>query len=283
MAVCMSAPRGRTRAVRGLTRCGIIKRMHIYQITNTTNGKIYIGQHTGNDLEKYLYGNVRDAFKGSDGKPALFSAIRKYGRGSFKIESLVRVPDFDDKDLAQEQLNRLERFFIRTENSRNRNFGYNIAEGGEGVSSLSWTPEMREQARQRVLENPIDKSNFVMTDEIRARISAACKGKKMPPMTWSDKIWAARRKNGTDSGYTYERRPATQETRNKISASKKGKAIRRKSLKNSKPAWNKGRTWGPETRAKLSEIGKKRHESPEAREALRLAGIKGAQARWGKK
>lgn len=254
--------------------------MHIYKITNLVNGKIYIGQHTGDDLDKYLYWNTRDAKNNKNSKPALFSAINKYGPDSFTIESLVRIPDFGDLELSRSQLNTLEQFFIRTEDSRNRQIGYNICEGGEGVSSISWTEEMRQAARQRVAGKPGNRKGAKLSGEQRARISAATAGKKMPPMTWAHKIWESRRKNGTACpGYSSKRGTRlSQETKDKISASKKGKPIRKS--KRTKPAWNKGLSWSGETKAKLSLAGKKRSKSPEYREKLRLAGIKGAEARW---
>jgi len=101
--------------------------MHIYAITNTVNGKIYIGQHSGDDLRAYLGLQCRRAVskgRGND-KPLLYRAIRKYGPESFVISSLVRPCD-------KEQMNALEKFFVRTLYSRDLEIGYNLAEGGLG-------------------------------------------------------------------------------------------------------------------------------------------------------
>jgi group I intron endonuclease len=99
--------------------------MHVYCITNTVNGKIYIGQHVGDDLEWYLRQNVCRAIRRNTAKPHLFSAIRKYGADKFVIRSLVCPIDKD-------QMSKLEIFFIRVLETRDREIGYNLTDGGDG-------------------------------------------------------------------------------------------------------------------------------------------------------
>jgi group I intron endonuclease len=120
--------------------------MHVYCITNTVNGKIYIGQHSGDDLQAYLRMNCRYAETNAPHKPYLYRAIRKYGRESFVIKSLVQPID-------RQQMDALEMFFIRTLGTRNSDIGYNLTDGGDGVKSGPFT------------------------DEHRAKLSAARKGK----------------------------------------------------------------------------------------------------------
>jgi group I intron endonuclease len=100
--------------------------MHVYAITNMVNDKIYVGQHCG-DLSAYLKLNFRRAVSADrwNDKPVLYRAIRKYGPESFVITSLIRAID-------KQQLNEMERFFIRTTDARVPEFGYNLAEGGTG-------------------------------------------------------------------------------------------------------------------------------------------------------
>jgi len=97
--------------------------VHVYAITNTVNGKIYVGQHCKADLEKYFRHVLSDA-KTSKHKPHLYRAIQKHGCQAFTIQSLVRPID-------KQQMDELEKFFIRTLESRNPEIGYNIAIGGE--------------------------------------------------------------------------------------------------------------------------------------------------------
>ncbi len=106
--------------------------MHIYAITNTVNSKIYVGQHSRDDLQAYLDLQFRRAVsdkRGND-KPLLYRAIRKYGPDAFVISSLVRPCD-------KEQMNALEKFFVRTLDSRDLEVGYNLAEGGLGGATCN--------------------------------------------------------------------------------------------------------------------------------------------------
>lgn len=67
----------------------------IYRITNLTNGKMYIGQHTTSNLD--------DGYMGS-GK-LLKRAIAKYGRENFRKEWLMFCEDADE-------LNYMERVYV---------------------------------------------------------------------------------------------------------------------------------------------------------------------------
>lgn len=67
----------------------------LYKITNLTNGKMYIGQHTTTNLD--------DGYMGSG--LIIKRAIRKYGRSSFKKEWLMFCEDADE-------LNYMEMVFV---------------------------------------------------------------------------------------------------------------------------------------------------------------------------
>jgi len=99
--------------------------MHVYAIQNRVNDKIYVGQHAGDDLQRYLAYNIRHALANSGNKTYLYNAIRKYGGDAFFIKSLVEAID-------KEQMDALEIFFIRTLETQNPEIGYNITAGGGG-------------------------------------------------------------------------------------------------------------------------------------------------------
>jgi group I intron endonuclease len=85
----------------------------IYRITNLTNGKMYIGQHTTSNLD--------DGYMGS-GK-LLKRAIAKYGRENFRKEWLMFCEDADE-------LNYMERVYVDY-TWIGRSDTYNLVLGGD--------------------------------------------------------------------------------------------------------------------------------------------------------
>lgn len=88
---------------------------YIYSITNKINGKIYIGQHIGNNKKYFGSGKI------------LKRAIKKYGESSF-YKTIIMKGDYD-----KPILNELEVHFIKTYNTTDPKIGYNLTEGGEGI------------------------------------------------------------------------------------------------------------------------------------------------------
>lgn len=86
----------------------------IYQITNTVNGRIYIGKHTTDD--------PNDSYMGS-GK-LLKRAVRKYGIESFKKDVLFVFENEDEMNQKEQEL--------VTEEFCRRKDTYNICPGGNG-------------------------------------------------------------------------------------------------------------------------------------------------------
>ena len=135
---------------------------YIYKITNTVNGKCYIGvtiQLNANDRwMKHKY-----AIRANIGCPMLQKAVKKYGEESFKFEVLIIC--FDD------DVFKFEPDYIKKYNTLSPN-GYNVAIGGNiGMSFLgkhhseetkkiisenskkyNANPEVRERARRVAIE-----------------------------------------------------------------------------------------------------------------------------------
>lgn len=109
----------------------------IYKITNKINGKCYIGQTTkgfdkryvyqGEDIEK-VYKYHLTMKKCDNYNEHLFRSIEKYGVDSFEVIKVFDVA------FSQIELNIKEKFYIKLFKSNERDFGYNINEGGEGNS-----------------------------------------------------------------------------------------------------------------------------------------------------
>jgi group I intron endonuclease len=123
--------------------------MYIYLITELSTGKYYVGKREKDDLLKYFKSNVNAAIRGSNLKPYLYRAIRKYGIYNFVIDVLATS---DDK----EQLSQLERLWIILLDARNPLKGYNIAFGGNGGDTGYYnvykrTQEHKDAVRIRML------------------------------------------------------------------------------------------------------------------------------------
>jgi group I intron endonuclease len=149
----------------------------IYRITNKINGKTYIGQHKYSDESNPMKG-----YKGS-GK-ILHFAYKKYGEENFETEILYKR--IRDKDT----INAMEIWAIEKYKPE-----YNISPGGsktmtsETAKKISttmrgrapnnkgkpWSEERRkkqEESWERRRQN-----GYTVSDETRAKISAANKGK----------------------------------------------------------------------------------------------------------
>ena len=98
---------------------------YVYKITNKVNGKIYIGQ-TSRSIEERFFEHKRDAFRETNSKRPLYSAIRKYGIDAFSIE------------LIEETENPLEREKYWIEYFGSFKNGYNATVGGEGGSYIDY-------------------------------------------------------------------------------------------------------------------------------------------------
>lgn len=118
--------------------------MKIYLITNIQNWKIYVGKYEGlRTIDWYLNANISKALRGSNDKPYLYKAMRKYGKQAFIISELP-VPI---KDPTREDLCSMECLFISGFRSQDPSVGYNISAGGDGNGSRP-RPESIEKMRK---------------------------------------------------------------------------------------------------------------------------------------
>ena len=99
----------------------------IYKIVNNINGKVYIGQ-TRTTLKERMSKHYSDA-RCEPGITGIDAAIRKYGEQNFSVEILC--------ECKNEELDRLEKFYISEYNSFNSPKGYNLTPGGQDTSAWS--------------------------------------------------------------------------------------------------------------------------------------------------
>jgi group I intron endonuclease len=134
--------------------------MIIYKITNTINGKVYIGK-TAREFLVRMDEHKRGMKKT---KYPLYSAMRKHGWDNFKWEVLAETNN-------EENLNELEIKYVAQFNSLVTQHGYNLTLGGEGCLGYKHTEEALK--KMRVKKGP-------KSLEARANLSKAATGIKYP-------------------------------------------------------------------------------------------------------
>lgn len=132
----------------------------VYKITNIKNNKIYIGKT--NDLEKRWYHHIYNALIKNEAT-YFYNSIRKYGALNFKIET---IEECDSEVLALDK----EKYWIAILNCRDRKIGYNMTDGGDGVSGLIHTEKSKNKQRQKM-------RGRILTEEHKVKISIGNMGK----------------------------------------------------------------------------------------------------------
>jgi group I intron endonuclease len=210
----------------------------IYKITNTVNGKSYIGQTIKSESERWAT-HLKDAVAGSG--YGLHRAIRKHGDSSFSVEVIA--------ESTEEFLDELEIFFIRLYNTQSQ-FGYNMTSGGDGCRGCKWTDESRANLSAA-------KKGTHHSDETKRKIGLSHKSRKlsatqveqMRKNQTGKKTSVETRKAMSIAASVRKQRPCSDETKAKISQANSGKSHSGESLNKMRPTmftpgrtpWNKGR------------------------------------------
>ena len=193
----------------------------VYCISNTVNSKLYVGQTT-RSIKARLQGHFCST--GKNACPMLHEAIKKYGREVFSIRQLGFAE-------SQSELDALERFEIERLQTRDRRFGYNLAEGG------GYGKQSPETIAKRVAKTKGQKRS----PEFCSRVSEVHRG-----VPKSDQQREKLRKAAL------ARSPASTETRKKLSEA------------------SQGRRWTDEQRLHMAEVGRGRKHSKETKDRLAL-------------
>lgn len=105
--------------------------MKIYMIENTINGKKYIGQTIQQVKTRFNW------HYNNPGSPMIHNALQKYGRDRFKITILCKYT-------SKEELDKMEKYYIKKYNTMDRSIGYNRSEGGDGTHGYHHTKDAKE-------------------------------------------------------------------------------------------------------------------------------------------
>lgn len=103
----------------------MLKDRLIYKITNTINGKCYIGKSTEDYFETRIYRHEKETSKYST---HFGRAIQKYGWDNFKVEVIER-------NISEKDIDKREIYWIDFYNSFIN--GYNSTKGGDGGNTYA--------------------------------------------------------------------------------------------------------------------------------------------------
>jgi len=108
----------------------------IYKVTNVINGKVYIGETVNfrkrKNEHKYQALKLKSSYY-------FHRALRKYGFENFKWKMI-------DYALSKEILSEMEKYYIKKLKTKVPN-GYNLTDGGGGMSGFKFTEECRKKKR----------------------------------------------------------------------------------------------------------------------------------------
>lgn len=146
----------------------------VYCLTNTVNGKVYIGQSV--NVGKRLTNHKDNAKSGRGGCSALYSAIRKYGFENFQVSLVV--------ECDRQYLDWFERMAILASGSMTPN-GYNLEFGGnqctvvsdETRRKMSLAHKGKKKSPESVRKRAIARTGIPRSDEVKRKISEGNKGK----------------------------------------------------------------------------------------------------------
>lgn len=145
----------------------------IYLVTNTVNGKVYVGQ-TSQGFQQRWNQHKNAAKSGND--CYLYRGIRKHGIANF-VSEILEVLE------TREQANEAEIRWIAHLDSCNSDKGYNGMRGGDGSEPTDATREKLSKTRKKQFEDPEFKARMIAanvgkshTEEGKANISKALEG-----------------------------------------------------------------------------------------------------------
>jgi GIY-YIG catalytic domain len=131
--------------IKRLRELSAIKNMNYFGVIyqGELNGKLYVGQHVGMDVEV----RWKEHVKPSSGCIKFRNAIQKHGKDKV-VWSIIAYC----KVSGQNRLNAMERYFIKKKKSLSPN-GYNLTKGGHGGLRCEETKQKMSEAATKKFQN----------------------------------------------------------------------------------------------------------------------------------
>ena len=137
----------------------------VYCHTNKINGKKYVGITSRSVKSRW-----RKNGKGYSDKRYFGKAIRKYGWDNFTHEIIA-------ENLTESEAKSLEVLYIGMWNTKDRKYGYNLTDGGDGTLGVKISDKERERRRLAMIGNQNTKG-YVPSEETREKLRNANTGKR---------------------------------------------------------------------------------------------------------
>lgn len=211
----------------------------VYRHTNILTGKSYVGKTITTVRTRWKFHCI--SYRTANASSRFTRALQKYGQSVWYHQVL------EDGLNEAEALER-EKYWIRRYRTMDPEYGYNMTEGGEGISGYQHTAESKRKIAIRSSRKRPEQKPHPQTEKAKSLISKAMKGRVLSK-AHREKLrqaWEQRRLT-----------PTNEETRAKMSATKKGKPKsedHRRKLGDS----NRGRKHTDQARKNMSEAAKTR-------------------------
>ena len=141
------------------------------------NGKRYIGK-----TKRSLSRRQGSFFNGYKNCTLLWNAIQKYGIENIKQEILFE-DDMTDEYAARIEQSCILMFKTNANRFNNPSYGYNLTDGGDGMSGWKPDDEQYEKRIEQLHELHKKQIGSHLSEETKRKISEAHKGVKRPPMS----------------------------------------------------------------------------------------------------
>ena len=141
---------------------------NIYKIVNLINGKVYVGK-TIRAIEIRFKGHL-EGVKGRVNR-YLYDSINHYGVENFKVELIEQC----EREIEDER----EKYWIKSLKSNNKEFGYNMTEGGDG-GRTSINFKHSEETKRKISDK---NKGRVRTEEEKQNLRNKNLGKKLSEET----------------------------------------------------------------------------------------------------
>lgn len=207
----------------------------IYKIENKQNGKVYIGQTKGSLKERLnnnFHGHFKRAFVENKNHP-LYDAMRKYGKSGFTYEIIEEVSN----DLLDER----EIYWIEFYNSHNILKGYNLTDGGKGISGTKWSREARRKQSIRMKQK-------MNTPQVKKKLSEGVRRANAARSEEAQKMAKSHRIEGLKHSWSKKTPQEKEKFRESIRKSKSSITERKRMSERMKAVWA-----NPEFKQKMKE------------------------------